>query len=184
GTDPLLPAALDDASRSDRLGADQSRILRHARRQSGQTLLRPLLHQEHVDRPGPVDPFPDHQDPRAGAGRPIAMHSWNLAAGIFWACTLLIVYTYVGYPLVLLVFYSLTQMARDLRYVLGRQDRRVEDRNDYEPRVSFVIAAYNEEGDLPAKLRNLAETDYPPAKLEILCVSDGSTDRTAEILRT
>src|SRR5262249_8164357 len=107
-----------------------------------------------------------------------------LAAGIFWACTLLIVYTYVGYPLVLLLFYSLTQMARDLRYVLGRQDRRVEDRNDYEPRVSFVIAAYNEEGDLPAKLRNLAETDYPPAKLEILCVSDGSTDRTAEMLRT
>ncbi len=51
------------------------------------------------------------------------------------------------------------------------------------PAVSIVIPAYNEEAHLPEKLANLRELDYPTAKLEVVFVSDGSTDRTNAILR-
>ncbi|EMI16524.1 glycosyl transferase family 2 [Rhodopirellula maiorica SM1] len=49
------------------------------------------------------------------------------------------------------------------------------------PRVSLVIAAYNEESVLKKKLENALEIDYPSEKLEILLGSDGSNDLTAEI---
>ena len=50
--------------------------------------------------------------------------------------------------------------------------------------VSVVIAAYNEEAVIGTRLENLLRADYPPDRLEILIGSDGSTDRTNEILRT
>ncbi|GAA3756887.1 glycosyltransferase family 2 protein [Terriglobus aquaticus] len=51
-----------------------------------------------------------------------------------------------------------------------------------EPTVSVVMAARNEAHHLPAKLANLAELDYPSHLLQIVVVSDGSTDETAEVL--
>jgi poly-beta-1,6-N-acetyl-D-glucosamine synthase len=51
------------------------------------------------------------------------------------------------------------------------------------PAVTMVIAARNEEANLPAKLENLYSLDYPKHLLQIVIASDGSTDRTAEILR-
>ena len=45
-----------------------------------------------------------------------------------------------------------------------------------------IIAAHNEEANLPAKLSNLRLLDYPGDRLEIVIASDGSTDRTADIL--
>ena len=50
------------------------------------------------------------------------------------------------------------------------------------PRVSFVIAAYNEERVIAAKLRNTLELDYPRNSLEIIVASDGSDDTTAAIV--
>jgi cellulose synthase/poly-beta-1,6-N-acetylglucosamine synthase-like glycosyltransferase len=49
--------------------------------------------------------------------------------------------------------------------------------------VSIIIAARNEEANLPAKLENLSRLDYPANRLQIVISSDGSTDRTATILR-
>ena len=46
------------------------------------------------------------------------------------------------------------------------------------PRVSVIVAAYNEELSIEPKIRNLLETDYPRESLDILVVSDASTDRT------
>ena len=46
----------------------------------------------------------------------------------------------------------------------------------------MIIPAHNEERHLPAKLANLAALEYPKDRLEILFVSDGSTDATNEIL--
>jgi cellulose synthase/poly-beta-1,6-N-acetylglucosamine synthase-like glycosyltransferase len=51
-----------------------------------------------------------------------------------------------------------------------------------EPFVSIVMVVRNEEGALPRKLSNLIALDYPPERLEFVVVSDGSSDRTAEIL--
>jgi poly-beta-1,6-N-acetyl-D-glucosamine synthase len=50
--------------------------------------------------------------------------------------------------------------------------------------VSVIIAARNEERNLPAKIENLRNLDYPVERLQIVIASDGSTDGTAEILRT
>ncbi len=51
-----------------------------------------------------------------------------------------------------------------------------------EPFVSIVMVVRNEERTLPRKLSNLAALDYPPERLEFVVVSDGSSDRTTEIL--
>ena len=53
----------------------------------------------------------------------------------------------------------------------------------FEPTVSVLIPVYNEEAVLREKLANCLALDYPPEKLQIVFVSDGSTDRSVEILR-
>jgi cellulose synthase/poly-beta-1,6-N-acetylglucosamine synthase-like glycosyltransferase len=54
-------------------------------------------------------------------------------------------------------------------------------RRPIEPIVTIIVAAYNEEKRIEGKIKNLLDTDYPKDKLEIIIVSDGSTDRTGEI---
>jgi len=103
---------------------------------------------------------------------------------IFWASLLGILYTYFGYPLLLFVCYGLSQMARDLRYLMTRRDRRQGERPTEElPALSMLIAAYNEEEHLAEKISNIAALDYPAHKLQIVIVSDGSSDGTNAILR-
>jgi len=103
---------------------------------------------------------------------------------VFWASLLMVVGTYVIYPLLLFVAYSISQIFRDFRFLLRRQERRPRIREASElPPVSLLIAAYNEEMHLPNRLANLRQMDYPAEKMEVIFVSDGSTDRTNEILR-
>ena len=92
---------------------------------------------------------------------------------IFWACFFLVAYTYVLYPAVLFLASSLAR--------LGRRAGAASATGPL-PAVSMIIPAHNEERHLPAKLANLAALDYPRERLEILFVSDGSTDGTNEIL--
>ena len=97
--------------------------------------------------------------------------SVELAAKIiFWSGVAAVLYTYLGYPLLLVVLRALRP-----RPVL---------RADWTPRVTVIIAAYNEERDLAAKLENTLALDYPKEKLEILVTSDCSSDRTDEIARS
>ncbi len=107
----------------------------------------------------------------------------KVAEYIFWLCLILIAYSYILYPVLLFVGYSFAQAARDWKYLVARQDRRIarSAREDL-PAVSLIFPAYNEEAHLPEKIRNTHEIDYPHDKLEVLIVSDGSTDRTNEIL--
>jgi cellulose synthase/poly-beta-1,6-N-acetylglucosamine synthase-like glycosyltransferase len=100
---------------------------------------------------------------------------------IFWVAVLLILYTYAIYPVALFAAAAGVQTWRDLRYALGRGERRVQA--SVMPPVSIVIPAYNEERVIEAKLRNALSLDYPADKLEVIVVSDGSTDRTNEIVR-
>lgn len=87
---------------------------------------------------------------------------------LFWLSCALVVYAYVGYGAVL--------------FGIARLRRRPIARGDIRPSVSVVIAARNEERSLPGKLANLAEVTYPRELLEVVIVSDGSTDGTDEIL--
>jgi poly-beta-1,6-N-acetyl-D-glucosamine synthase len=87
----------------------------------------------------------------------------------FWFSVTAIFYTYVGYPLAV--------------WVAGRLGRRRVGRAAVTPKVSIVLACHNEAHHIEARLRNLLESDYPKQQLEIILVSDGSTDLTAEIAR-
>ncbi len=88
---------------------------------------------------------------------------------LLYTSLLLLAYTYAGYPL----------LAGALAALLRRPHRR----EPIEPTVSLVILAYNEERDIARKLENALALDYPREKLEIVVASDGSTDRTDEIVR-
>ena len=88
---------------------------------------------------------------------------------IFWLSAAALFYTYAGYPLLLALISTV-------------RPRKIK-RGDYEPMVSVIITAYNEERDLTAKLENTLALDYPRELLEIIVASDCSTDRTDEIAR-
>ncbi len=88
---------------------------------------------------------------------------------IFWLSAAALVYTYAGYPLLLLI--------------MSRLRPRDVNRNPFAPFVSVIVTAHNEERDLAAKLENTLTLDYPRELLEIIVASDCSTDRTDEIAR-
>ena len=103
---------------------------------------------------------------------------------LFWACLLLVAHTYVLYPAFLFAACGVVQIHRDWRYLSTRRDRRsTVPAPDTLPAVSLIISAYNEQAHLPDKLVNIRAFDYPRDRLEVLFVSDGSTDRTNAILQ-
>ncbi len=88
---------------------------------------------------------------------------------LFWISIAAILYTYLGYPVAV--------------WLLGCYRNPQIRKREITPRVSVVIACHNEQGNIAARIRNLFESDYPLNKLQIVIVSDGSTDRTEEIAR-
>ena len=70
-----------------------------------------------------------------------------------------------------------------LTFILSLISRsKVDKDSSYTPTVCFMIAAYNEEGFIAEKIKNTLDLDYPPEKMKIVVVSDGSTDKTDEIV--
>lgn len=107
-----------------------------------------------------------------------------LAEWLFWACLFLVAHTYVLYPAFLFAACAVVQVHRDWRYLSSRRDRRsTAPASDTLPAVSLIISAYNEQAHLPEKLVNIRGSDYPRDRLEVLFVSDGSTDGTNAILQ-
>ncbi|WP_066172853.1 glycosyltransferase family 2 protein [Bacillus marinisedimentorum] len=90
---------------------------------------------------------------------------------ILWVLIGLTLYVYVGYPILLTLFSSLFKKS-------------INDSPDYTPKVTYFIAAYNEEKVIGQKLANSVQLDYPADKLEIIVVSDDSSDRTNEIVES
>jgi cellulose synthase/poly-beta-1,6-N-acetylglucosamine synthase-like glycosyltransferase len=62
--------------------------------------------------------------------------------------------------------------------------KRGTNNSSYLPSVSIIITAYNEAKDIGEKIRNTLSLDYPEDKIEIIVGSDGSTDKTNEIVST
>ena len=91
---------------------------------------------------------------------------------LFWASALAIGYVYVGYPALLVVWATCRP----------RPVRTSADPAAAPPFISIVIAARNEAAHLPARIENLLALDYPPDRRQIIVVSDGSTDRTLDVL--
>lgn len=104
---------------------------------------------------------------------------------IFWCAAGLAIYTYFGYPLLLFVSTTIVQGARDCRFLFRRKTRRTATVTDEElPFVSLVIPAHNEEAAIAEKIENSLALDYPRERLEIIVASDGSDDRTNEIVES
>jgi cellulose synthase/poly-beta-1,6-N-acetylglucosamine synthase-like glycosyltransferase len=93
----------------------------------------------------------------------------QFARVLFWTSTLALVYVYVGYPMLLAL----------IRKLIGRAI----ERRDIEPRVCIFITANDEDAVMEAKLQNTLAIDYPAHLLEIVVASDGSVDRTNDIVR-
>ncbi|MCB2173671.1 glycosyltransferase [bacterium] len=89
---------------------------------------------------------------------------------IFWICFAAICYAYIGYPLLLLTINTLKREARPAA------------EREYLPSVTMIVPVHNEQNVIGTKIDNLLELDYPDELLEILIVSDGSTDATDEIV--
>lgn len=101
---------------------------------------------------------------------------------VFWASVGLLLHTYVVYPLVLILIDGFRQAGENLRFISGGPERRRNGEELLGPTASIVVAAYNEESCIGEKLVNCRELDYPEEKLEVLVGSDGSTDRTDQIV--
>ena len=86
---------------------------------------------------------------------------------IFWFSLGIILYTYVGYPAIM--------------WMLARLRPRPWRAAPITPSVSVVLAVRNGEALLPGKIQHLLDLDYPNIN-EVIIVSDGSTDGTAELL--
>jgi biofilm PGA synthesis N-glycosyltransferase PgaC len=92
---------------------------------------------------------------------------------IFWIAAALVGYSYLGYPTWL--WLRSRWSPRPVRRNAGLSSATV-------PAVSAVMVVRNEEAVIARKLENLLTLDYPQEKLEVVIVSDGSSDRTPAIL--
>lgn len=92
-----------------------------------------------------------------------------IAQSIVLAALAACVYIYVGYPLLI--------------WALSRLRPIPVFRGACRPSVAFIVPVYNEESVIAEKIQNCLALEYPRAKINILVVSDGSTDSTEDIVR-
>ncbi len=96
----------------------------------------------------------------------------QFVAVLFWLSAGAILYTHLGYPLA-------------LRLLLDLRRREPAPPPEWEelPRVSLIVAAYDEEEVIAAKVADALALDYPRERLQLIVASDGSADATAERAR-
>jgi cellulose synthase/poly-beta-1,6-N-acetylglucosamine synthase-like glycosyltransferase len=87
---------------------------------------------------------------------------------LFWSALFVIAYVYAGYPMLLWIW------AR----IAPKPVRRL----PHTPPISIIVAVRNEAAAIEGRIENLLTADYPRNRMQIVIVSDGSTDRTVDIL--
>jgi cellulose synthase/poly-beta-1,6-N-acetylglucosamine synthase-like glycosyltransferase len=95
----------------------------------------------------------------------------NLAQLLFWWSLGMLFYVYVGYPAFLAIAASLV-----------RRRRRPTPETGEVPMLSILIAAYNEQANIARKIEQTLALDYPSDRMEVVVLSDGSTDQTDSIV--
>lgn len=98
------------------------------------------------------------------------MGTGSLFEFIFWVCAALLVYVYLGYPILLTLLARLSANALSSSALP-------------DPAVTLLISAFNESRVIAAKLDNSLALQYPRDRLEIMVISDGSEDATDEIVQ-
>jgi cellulose synthase/poly-beta-1,6-N-acetylglucosamine synthase-like glycosyltransferase len=89
---------------------------------------------------------------------------------IVWGSLGGLLYTYIGYPFLLAIF--------------GLRHKRANARQPLAPTVTVIIAAWNEGPRLSARIENCLRQQYSPGRLDVIVVSDGSTDETEQVVLT
>ncbi len=95
---------------------------------------------------------------------------------IFWICLALVVYTYVGYGIVLFF------LVRIKRLFTGVPNPPAPTDEEW-PEVTFIVPAYNEERWIIDKIENSLAFDYPKDRIHFFFVTDGSKDGTTDAIR-
>jgi cellulose synthase/poly-beta-1,6-N-acetylglucosamine synthase-like glycosyltransferase len=94
----------------------------------------------------------------------------RVALVLFLIAGAVVVYIYFGYPALI--------------YVLSRLRPRPVRTADVTPSVTIIVPVFDEEAVIGSKIGNSLSLDYPEEKIEVLVVSDGSTDATDEIVQS
>ncbi|MEQ8338247.1 MAG: glycosyltransferase family 2 protein [Cyclobacteriaceae bacterium] len=89
---------------------------------------------------------------------------------VFWSLISVVIYTYIGYGVLIFVLVKLKRV-NNPPFI-----------KDQLPSIVHLIAAYNEEKDIRKKIENSLDLNYPENKHEVWVVTDGSSDRTPEIV--
>lgn len=91
---------------------------------------------------------------------------------LFWICLSLLFYTYLGYGMIIWIMVF-------IKKIFSRPENAASKST---PNLSVIVAAYNEATVLGDKISNLLSLDYPRELLQIIIVTDGSTDHSAQII--
>lgn len=94
-----------------------------------------------------------------------------LTETVFWISFFIVLYTYAGYPLILLILVFIKEL------FVKRKPLSLST-----PAVTMIVAAYNEEDIIEQKISNTLALNYAADKLKFIFISDGSTDNTAAII--
>lgn len=92
---------------------------------------------------------------------------------LLWVMVFIVVYTYVGYGILLVILVKLKSLFFKKKDLYNR---------DYLPEITLLIAAYNEKDYVDFKVKNSLAIDYPKGKLHLVWVTDGSDDGTPNLL--
>ena len=95
---------------------------------------------------------------------------------LFWVCLFIVFYTYIGYGMLLYL------IIRIKRLVKGKESPTPMPSDEELPTMTLMICAYNEQDVVAEKMQNTHALDYPKDKFRVMWVTDGSNDRTNELL--
>lgn len=93
---------------------------------------------------------------------------------IFWTSLFIVFYTFFGYGILLFFLVKLRTL------ILGK--RKLPDNGGIWPTLTVIVAAYNEEDFIIEKIKNTLSLNYPADKVTYVFVTDGSNDRTPELI--
>ncbi|MFQ5456311.1 MAG: glycosyltransferase family 2 protein [Nitrospirota bacterium] len=94
---------------------------------------------------------------------------------VFWISLFLISYSFIGYPLLLKLIVIINK---------HREIQSNSNDTDFTSFVSIILSVYNEENVIKKKINNFFELDYPKNLIELIIISDGSTDNTENIIKS
>jgi poly-beta-1,6-N-acetyl-D-glucosamine synthase len=94
---------------------------------------------------------------------------------IFWFSLFVIFYSYIGYGILLYVLVKIKKIFTGSKPKNSGQEL-------FEPEISLIVSAYNEQDFIERKIKNTLELKYPANKLKIIFITDGSSDNTEQII--